>query len=106
MKKICRCCGKERDMLSWESRCYSCRKEENLRDVKERILSGELGGTECEDEIICPYCGEVNEYDIDYYNDIYTEGDKIMRCDYCEKEFNLCVNVFYSYDTSRLEENL
>ena len=91
-------------MCSWEDTCYGCSQKRHLQEIKEQLLSSEIDETSCESEIICPYCGEVNDYDCDYYDDIYTEGDKVMRCNCCEKEFNLCVNVSYSYDTSRLDE--
>lgn len=103
MKKICKVCGKERYMMSWEDTCYTCCCEQHLSEIKQNILSGEETETSCEDEVICPWCGEVQEYDIDDY-EIYEEGSHEMQCQDCNKKFRMTTNVSYSYDTEQLEE--
>lgn len=104
MLKTCKVCGKARDMMSWEDTCYTCCCQKHLDEVKHNILSGEETETLCEDAVICPWCGEVQEYDIEDY-EIYEEGDHEMQCHDCEKYFTLCTNVSYSYDTTRIEED-
>lgn len=103
MLKKCKVCGKVRNMMSWEDTCYTCCCKKHLDEVKQNILSGEETETSCEDEIICPWCGEVQEYDIEDY-EIYEEGRHEMQCHDCERLFNLGVSVSYYYDTERIEE--
>lgn len=100
MKKICKVCGNERYTLSWEDTCYTCERKKYINDLKQDILSNERYETSCEDEIICPWCGEVQEYDGENY-ETYEEGEHIIECQCCDRKFKLTTNVSYSYDTKR-----
>lgn len=102
MKKICKVCEKERHMMSWQDTCYSCECDKYLNDVKQNILSDKVSETSCEDNVICPWCGEVQEGDI-YNYEYYEEGIHEMQCNDCGRKFILTTNVSYSYDTERLE---
>lgn len=83
--------------------CAECKRKKYLEIVKEEILSGEETSTSCEDEIICPWCGEVQcmeaEFDI-----IYTDGDHHgIECTNCGKKFTVTTEASYSYCTNREE---
>jgi len=82
MIKICKTCGKERNMMSWETECYSCRKERNRKEIQQQIESGEITEVDCEDEIYCPHCGFVHEADCDD-DRLYIEGECEFICHGC-----------------------
>lgn len=103
MEKICKVCGETRHMMSWEDTCYTCMKRQYLDDLKEEIMNGDTYSTSCEDKVICPWCGEVQEYDFDDH-EIYEEGEHDMICHLCDKSFRMQTNVSYYYDTERLED--
>ena len=98
--KSCERCGKTFKSYCYETMCYKCSKEKNLEDIKERILSGEDTSTDGEDEVICPWCGEVLEVDCET-NEFYVGGKRVMRCFDCNKKFALSTSVSYSYSTER-----
>ena len=99
-KKICQRCGKSFDSYFGETLCWSCNKAKNLEDVQESILSGEETSTDCENDVICPWCGEVIEPDCES-SEFYEDGTHVMRCPECDKEFTLSTSVSYSYSTER-----
>lgn len=100
MKAICEVCGREFDKLPWESdKCYSCKTKEYQSELSEQIKSGESDSTVCEDEIYCPYCGEIYEISDDY--DLYDEGEHEIECSECERKFTVNTNVSYSFDTKK-----
>ncbi len=103
MLKTCKICGKQREMMSWENTCFQCNEEKHYKELKEEILSGETASTSCEDKIVCPHCGEIQEYDADDY-EVYEDGDHVMQCHDCEKYFRLTVSVSYYYDTEILND--
>lgn len=99
--RICKTCGKEkRYMMSWETECYSCRKERNRKEIQQQIESGKITEVDCEDEVYCPYCGAVHEAECDD-DRFYVEGEYEFTCYECEKEFLVDTQVSYSYSTSR-----
>lgn len=104
MLKKCKICGKERYMSPWEDICYTCMCKKHLDDVKQNILSGEETETSCESDVICSWCGEKQEYDIDDY-EIYEEDYPEMQCHDCKRYFYLDVSVSYHYSTERIEED-
>ena len=107
MKKICERCGKEKEMLSWERLCFSCAKEEAIEKAAADIRSGETTSTFVEDEVICPWCGYTYGVDLIVYADwpeFFEDGEHDIVCDKCGKAFTLTVNVSYSYDTERAED--
>lgn len=99
-EKICKRCGKPFKAYMYETMCYKCQCEKNLEDIKEGILSGETTSTDCEDEVICPWCGEAIEGDCET-GEFYEEGTHVMECPECGKEFTLSTSVSYSYSTER-----
>ena len=101
---ICKTCGKENKyMMSWETECYSCRKERNRKEIQQQIEDGEIMEVDCEDEIYCPYCGQVHEED--YEDDaFYVGGEHEFTCCECEKSFLVDTHVSYSYSTKRKEK--
>lgn len=102
MTKTCKVCGKPREMLSWEDTCYTCTENLHYAELKEKILSGEETETSCEDEIVCPWCGERLDCSDDY--DLLCEGTHDLECYGCGRPFEVYTNVSYSYDTKRTEE--
>ena len=98
--KSCERCGKTIKSYCYETMCYKCSKEKNLEGIKESILSGEKLSTYGEDEVICPWCGEVLEVDCET-DELYVDGQHVMRCYDCNKEFTLSTSVSYSYSTER-----
>lgn len=102
MIKTCEVCGKQRKMLSWEDTCYTCANDKHYADLRENILSGEVTETSCEDEIVCPWCGERLDCDDDY--DLLYEGTHEVECYGCGRFFEVYTRVTYSYDTKRTED--
>jgi hypothetical protein len=101
MIKICKTCGKEKKyMMSWETECYSCRKENHAREIRRQIEDGEITSVDCEDEVYCPYCGRKQEAECDDET-FYVEGEYRFTCCECEKEFWVETRVSYSYSTRR-----
>jgi transposase-like protein len=99
MKKLCEKCGKEFTPFLYDTMCYSCKKKKHQEDIADEIKNGETDETDCEDEIYCPYCGELYEPDCEY--ELYEEGEHDLTCGECDKEFIVTVNISYSYDTKR-----
>ena len=103
MKK-CETCGKEnRHMFSWETECYSCRKERNKKQIQQQIEGGEITEVDCEDEIFCPYCGLAHEEDFED-EAFYVGGEHKFTCHECEEVFLVDTHVSYSYSTRRRRE--
>lgn len=98
--KACERCGKTFNSYFYETMCYKCRVEKNREDVRESLLSGEATRTDCESDVICPWCGEVIEEDCEM-NEFYEDGTHVFDCPYCEKEFTLSTSVSYTYSTDR-----
>lgn len=99
--KVCKTCGEEKNyMMSWETECYSCRKENQMREIRRQIEEEEITEVDCEDEVYCPYCGAVHEAECDD-DRFYVEGEYEFTCYECEKEFLVDTQVSYSYSTSR-----
>lgn len=96
MNGTCKTCGKA-TTLSWQDKCYSCQQREYRVKVKEEIE--ETGETDCENEIYCPWCGEI--YEPDCESELYEDGEHELTCGECDKRFTVTVNVSYSYDTKR-----
>jgi RNA polymerase subunit RPABC4/transcription elongation factor Spt4 len=104
MRKICSVCGKEKLMLRWEDTCITCTKEKHLKELRENLLGNEITSTECEDEIICPYCGEEIELECDDAAN-WEEGNYIGYCDWCDKDFRFQTHVSISYSSQRMKED-
>lgn len=107
MKKICERCGKVTEMLPWETMCYTCKREVAREEAAEEIRSGETTSTFAEDEVICPWCGYrygVDELGYADWPEFFEDGEHDIVCDECGKPFTLTVNVSYSYDTERAED--
>lgn len=102
-KTTCKECGKMIMVCSFEEElCFSCKKKKYRNDAKRNVENGEVTEFDCEDEIYCPYCGEVYEIEDEY--ELYIEGEHEVECPFCERAFTVNVNVSYSYDTRRAED--
>lgn len=101
----CSVCGKPTHVLSWVSnpRCADCNKKAYMDALKNDLLSGKETNTFCEDDIICPYCGEIYEIEDEY--DLYSEGGHEVECPFCEKKFKVDTHVSFTFDTERIEES-
>ena len=100
MEKICKTCGKIANLSPWEEDCYSCRCAKHVKKIQQEIIDGTLrNGTCCEDEIYCPWCGAIN--DDPAMQEAYEEGEHVIECCECEKEFTLDTSISYSYSTYR-----
>lgn len=107
MKKICARCGKEKEMLSWETLCYSCMKEKEKERICQEIREGEEEvDTGSSDYIICPYCGNAIDtcYGWEDFPEMYEDGDHSLDCPECEKTFILTTTISYYYETQKQEE--
>jgi uncharacterized Zn-finger protein len=51
--------------------------------------------------IVCPYC----DCEYDNCDCIYEDGEEIIECPDCGKEFNVITEVTYSWSTSKMEED-
>ncbi len=106
MKKICKRCGKEREMPSWETTCYKCIKLKALEQTQAAIREAEPDeyvSTWSDDYVICPYCGAAMETNVGYpdFPEIYEEGNHELECDECGKPFILNTRVSYSWETEK-----
>lgn len=100
MKKVCSKCGKEKEMMSYESECYLCREKSWDESISNQIKSGEMTSTDMESSVYCPYCGEKIGTEDD--DEMHTDGGGYERtCDGCEKTFKVDVYVSYHYSTYR-----
>ena len=52
---------------------------------------------------ICPYCGYVHEPDGDNY-ELYQEGETIITCDHCDKDFKSDLYISYTWTTTKIED--
>ena len=101
----CKNCGREISKYDHDYRdgiCFLCHKERYYDDLAQSLAENEETETECEDEIICPYCGYRMQDDDGYF---LQERDGDYECDNCGKTFNFTVNVEVTYSTSRREED-
>lgn len=106
VKKKCKRCGKEKNMMSWETMCYECMKLKALEETQTAIREAEPGenvDTWSDDYVICPYCGEALETDVGYpdFPEIYEDGDHELECTECGKIFILNTMVSYSWETAK-----
>ncbi len=101
MSKICKDCGKVFNGLSFEDECYTCRKDRYYKTIKQQLLDGEEDSTDCENEVICPWCGEIYEIDDEYH--LYEDGEHNLVCPNCEKRFLVNTSVSFSFSTERKE---
>jgi DNA-directed RNA polymerase subunit RPC12/RpoP len=51
--------------------------------------------------IVCPYC----DYEYDSCDCIYEDGEDVVECYNCGKEFNVITEVSYSWTTSKIERD-
>lgn len=107
MLKICRICGKSKEMLSFENTCNACLKEQELKQIQSDIQSGkENVDTFSSDYVICPYCGYAHPTDYGYedFPELYEDGEHSIECFNCEKTFVLTTMVSYSWKTEKENE--
>lgn len=107
MQKICKQCGKIFYGLSWETTCYQCHVENDLKRIQKEIRTAEPGedvDTWSSDYVICPHCG----YAIDArhlgwcdFPEAYEEGSHKIHCDECDKHFYLETSVSYDWRTEK-----
>lgn len=83
--------------------CLRCFNRAKIEKLQRKIRTGEEDETYCEEEVICPWCGEVNEFD-EACDEQYVEGDYTLKCCECDKSFELTTYVSISYSTRRPEE--
>ncbi|MFM0684330.1 hypothetical protein [Streptococcus suis] len=103
-KKMCIKCGKDRTWFL-SKYCFSCMNEEIEKKLTNDILSGEVVETECEDDIVCPWCGtRYDSFDVDENHLFMDEGEHTTDCDECGHDFTYQANVSITFSTKRLEE--
>ena len=103
--KHCRICGREISNYEFSYRdamCYACLEDRHFDELAERLKNNEETETFCEDEIICPYCGNRMADDDGYF---VQEGGGEFTCEECNKTFDFKVNMEITYSTKRKEEN-
>ena len=107
MSKVnCTTCNKEMNVFygTYENQkhtCQDCRKAQLAKDLQ----NNEVTETECEDSIICPYCGFEHENICGYgeHKAFSVDGDHDFMCWECNKEFIVFTNLSISYSTERKE---
>ncbi len=102
-KKICKCCGKLKPMLSGETMCYQCRINKEVTDAKEAIAEGEEPETGSSHWVICPYCGEGMDvcYGCGDFPELYEEGEHDIECPECGRMFIMETTISYYYETRK-----
>jgi anaerobic ribonucleoside-triphosphate reductase len=76
--------------------CYTC---------NEHIHKCDCGETEgfSEEGAVCPYCGWVDlASESEGY--IYNKSNETNRCPRCTKEYEMWLNISYSWETHRTED--
>ena len=99
----CKICGKEISLFAQDyqdAMCSSCCKEAHYDELAQSLQEDEETETFCEDEVVCPYCGNRMADDDGYF---IQEGDGEYECDECGKTFNFTVHMEVTYSTSRKE---
>lgn len=101
-EKMCIKCNKDNQWFHSEF-CFSCMREENERKLTDDILSGEVEETECEDDIVCPWCGTRYEpFDVDERYSFMDEGEYKTHCYECDNDFIYQADVSIAFSTRRL----
>ena len=102
MAKKCIKCGKE-VAYCFSELCFSCEKQKHERQLTDDILSGEVVETECEDDIVCPWCGTRHDsFDVDEDYSFMDEDEHIEQCHECCLYFTYRANVSITFSTRRL----
>lgn len=102
-EKMCIKCHKDNQWFYSEF-CFSCMNEENEKKLMDDILSGEVVETECEDDIVCPWCGtRYDSFDVDENHLFMDEGEYTTDCVECGHDFVYQANVSITFSTKRLE---
>lgn len=79
---------------------YNEKHYENLREL---LRTNEETKTNYEDDIICPWCGEVHEpFSVDESFSFMDEGIYEYECCECERPFMYSAHVRVSFDTWRI----
>ncbi|MDE1692868.1 hypothetical protein PWF76_09250 [Streptococcus suis] len=103
-EEMCIKCGKDRTWFLSQY-CFSCMNEENEKKLTNDILSGEVEETECEDDIVCPWCGtRYDSFDVDENHLFMDESEHTTDCYECGHDFTYQANVSITFSTKRLEE--
>ena len=101
MNNKCEICG--RKVFGDDQICHECRSNKHVAEIKTLIENKSIDHTDFEDEIICPYCGEIHEDDDHQLNE---EGIYEVDCMNCGCAFLAETYVTYNYSTKRLEEEI
>ena len=96
-EKYCELCG---GIALVGDICSECRSKRNANNIKNQIENGKINSTEFENDIFCPYCGEI--YD-DYDSEFYEDGEHEVSCQNCECNFLLETDVLYHFSTKRFD---
>ena len=100
-KKCIRCEKRVAGFLS--ELCFSCESKEREKRLTDDILSGEVVETECEDDIVCPWCGTRHDsFDVDENHLFMDEDEHIEQCCECCLDFTYRANVSITFSTRRL----
>lgn len=107
--KKCERCGKNKTMFSWDTICWECQQDIELESIKAKIKEAkddEEVNTSSNSYVICPYCGEAFDVcDISLDDpDIMCDGDHLLECPDCGKEFILSTSVFFYYETYKKDK--
>lgn len=98
----CKVCGQERCYLPWEPVCRVCKNAKHHEDIKRRIQIGAIEETVYEDEVICPWCGEVHNIDCnDSYQVFEDDEHHELMCFDCKKTFFVETHIKYSFSSRR-----
>ncbi|HFI0465552.1 TPA: hypothetical protein ACGOY9_000986 [Streptococcus suis] len=101
-EKMCIKCHKDNQWFHSEF-CFSCMRDENDKKLTEDIISGEVVETECEDDIVCPWCGtRYDSFDVDEHHSFMDEGEYKMHCYECDNDFIYQAEVSITFSTRRL----
>lgn len=70
VRKLCKVCGKQTVLFSWEDTCRSCKVEQELKHVREQMCSGDVESAkhgywvEEDTAVTCSVC--TRSYDTDF----------------------------------------
>ena len=101
MVKRCIKCGMHE--VIWGDLCWKCEQQAHREKLAFKLQNDEQDSTWGEEEIFCPWCGNI--YEIDDECELYEEGDHELECPECGNQFVCSTEIRFVFETIRQEED-
>ena len=103
LMNICKVCGKQISEYEhdWkDGLCFGCYERQQEMKLASKLQNNIVTETNCEQDIVCPYCGYRMEDDDSYF---IREQEGEYECPECEKTFYFQACIDITYSTQRKE---